>query len=421
MLDSFQGERCQQKINHCLAEPCQHGGTCFDRFGSYVCQCSGGFSGTDCELEVSSRVISIQSSTCIFIYLDCLYVCQQMLVEPTAVTCETDSCLNGGICSSRLNDIECLCATGFTGPRCQINIDDCLNVTCPANSHCVDGIDSHQCVCLSGFTGTALSGCLNIDECQSNPCQNNGTCTDMINGFDCECPPGFGGDDCSVEIDECQPSPCLNGATCVDTVANYTCLCADGFQGRDCQVDVDECASSPCVHSTTCTDLVGDYRCVCEPGWTGRHCDVDVDECADNPCSNNATCLNELNAFQCQCLNGFLGIFHFSSIQFVFPKRELTYRLFCCRIFSLGLGDRCEINRDDCLPNLCRNNGTCVDQVANYTCVCPPEFMGRHCEEEFDACASSPCQNGASCITTRPQSNFYCECLPGIISNSKFL
>ena len=77
-------------------------------------------------------------------------------------------------------------------------------------------------------------------------------------------------------------------------------------------------------------------------------------------------------------------------------------------------GKRCEVNHNDCEPNLCRNNATCIDQVANYTCVCPPAFMGRHCEEDFDACASSPCQNGASCITNPPQRNFYCECLPGI-------
>ena len=62
------------------------------------------------------------------------------------------------------------------------------------------------------------------------------------------------------------------------------------------------------------------------------------------------------------------------------------------------------MNRNDCLPDFCRNNGRFVDQVANYTCACPAEFMGRHCEQEFDACASLPCKHGASCITTRPKS-----------------
>ncbi|KAI9551727.1 hypothetical protein GHT06_022063 [Daphnia sinensis] len=369
--NGYQGERCETKINQCLLGPCQNGATCFDRFGSYVCQCAAGFSGNNCQLEMSSRMLV-----------------DEPLTAAVMVNCEPDSCLNGGICSSSsLNGIECLCLPGFTGARCQTEVDDCLNVTCPANSRCLDtGVDSHQCVCLPGFAGTAATGCINIDDCESNPCRNNGTCTDLVNGFECTCTgTGFGGSDCSEELNECEPSPCLNGATCVDGVGNYSCLCLAGYEGRDCETDIDECqlASTQCgIHSTTCTDLVGDYRCVCEPGWTGRHCDFDIDECADSPCLNNGTCLNQLNAFQCQCLNGFLG-------------------------------ERCEVNRDDCLPNLCRNNGTCIDQVANYTCACPPEFMGRHCEEEFDACASSPCQNGASCITTRPQSNFYCECLPG--------
>ena len=252
-----------------------------------------------------------------------------MLLDPAVVTCETDSCLNGGICSSRLNEIECLCPSGFTGPRCQIDIDDCHNVTCPSNSRCVDGTDSHQCVCLDGFSGVPSTGCVNINECESNPCRNNGSCTDLVNGFDCVCPAGFSGDDCSTEVDECDPSPCLNGATCTDSVGNYTCHCATGFEGRDCQIDVDECASSPCIHSTTCTDLVGDYRCVCEPGWTGRHCDSDVDECADSPCLNNGTCSNQLNSFQCTCHNGFLGIFGILSD----PMKELLFIDFVLCLF----------------------------------------------------------------------------------------
>jgi hypothetical protein len=230
----------------------------------------------------------------------------------SATVCEPDSCLNDGICSSSIQSgIECLCLPGFSGPRCETEVNDCANVTCPAHSRCVDtpGPDTHECLCLDGFAGTP---CVNIDDCLSNPCRNNGTCADLVNGFQCTCAgTGFGGLDCGEEINECEDlRPCLNGATCVDGLANYTCLCPSGFEGRDCQTDVDECQlpTTLCgIHSTTCTDLVGDYRCVCEPGWTGRHCDVDIDECADSPCLNNGTCLNQLNAFQCQCPNGFSG------------------------------------------------------------------------------------------------------------------
>ena len=151
----------------------------------------------------------------------------------------------------------------------------------------------------------------------------------------------------------------------------------------------------------------GKYACQCEPGWKGLNCDEEHDECQSSPCMNNATCTRQGDTFLCQCPDGFSG------------KRRAS--LFCSHWrphiwaspWCSGTGKRCETNVDDCAPNPCRNNSTCVDQVGNYTCVCPPQLMGRHCEDAFDACATSPCQNGASCITTQPQQDFYCECVAG--------
>ncbi len=50
-----------------------------------------------------------------------------------------------------------------------------LNANC---SYC-------SCICAPGFTGTSCS--VQIDECISNPCQNGGICLDEINGYRCEC------------------------------------------------------------------------------------------------------------------------------------------------------------------------------------------------------------------------------------------
>ena len=37
------------------------------------------------------------------------------------------------------------------------------------------------------------------------------------------------------------------------------------------------------------------------------------------------------------------------------------------------------LDTDDCDPYPCLNNGTCIDDVNNYTCACPPGFEGRNC------------------------------------------
>jgi hypothetical protein len=56
---------------------------------------------------------------------------------------------------------------------------------------CYDMINSFKCNCPIGFTGSRCQ--TNIDECDPNPCMNRGICVDAIAGFTCECPPGYTG------------------------------------------------------------------------------------------------------------------------------------------------------------------------------------------------------------------------------------
>lgn len=35
---------------------------------------------------------------------------------------------------------------------------------------------------------------------------------------------------------------------------------------------------------------------------------------------------------------------------------------------------------NECEAEPCRNGGICTDLVANYSCECPGEYMGRNCQ-----------------------------------------
>lgn len=108
-------------------------------------------------------------------------------------------CKNGGLCEDNWGyapEISCRCLAGFTGPRCESNIDDCL----------------------------------------MRPCANGATCLDGINRFSCLCPDGFTGRFCTINLDDCASQPCLNGGRCLDRATTFHCLCLPGFTGRTCEV-----------------------------------------------------------------------------------------------------------------------------------------------------------------------------------------
>ena len=69
------------------------------------------------------------------------------------------------------------------------------------------------------------------------------------------------------------------------------------------------------------------------------------------------------------------------------------------------------VDKDDCGSNPCRNNGTCVDGVADFTCQCHGGWKGRTCLSENHHCQDNPCQNGGTCSESADK--FVCHCPSG--------
>lgn len=87
------------------------------------------------------------------------------------------------------------------GVLCEINEDDCApplrsrgaHPKCLNNGTCVDKVGGYRCNCPPGFTGERCEG--DINECLSNPCSsaNSFDCIQLPNDYQCICKPGFTG------------------------------------------------------------------------------------------------------------------------------------------------------------------------------------------------------------------------------------
>nr|XP_060465550.1 sushi, von Willebrand factor type A, EGF and pentraxin domain-containing protein 1 [Panthera onca] len=219
--------------------------------------------------------------------------------------CFLNPCHNSGTCQQLGRGYVCLCPSGYTGLKCETDIDECSSLPCLNGGICKDLVGQFVCECPSGYTGQLCEE--NINECNSSPCLNKGTCIDGLDGYHCTCVKGYTGLHCETEVNECQPSPCLNNAVCEDQVGGFLCKCPPGFLGTRCEKNMDECLSQPCKNGATCKDGASSFRCQCATGFTGPFCELNINECHSNPCRNQATCVDELNSYSCKCRPGFSG------------------------------------------------------------------------------------------------------------------
>nr|XP_006006784.1 PREDICTED: delta and Notch-like epidermal growth factor-related receptor [Latimeria chalumnae] len=235
----YTGEFCQSVVDHCLPQPCENGGACFNNIAGYSCQCSEGFVGSKCEEKIDH--------------------------------CASSPCQNNGTCYTDKLSFSCSCNPGYTGPTCAQLIDFCALNPC-AHGICRSVGTSYKCLCVPGYHGLYCEE--EYNECLSTPCQNSGTCKDLVNGYECVCTAEFEGKRCELYKDPCVNISCQNGGTCNSEGLNATCVCPIGFAGEECEVDINECNSNPCNHGGTCVDQANGYTCHCSHGWVGSNCEI---------------------------------------------------------------------------------------------------------------------------------------------------
>ena len=148
--------------------------------------------------------------------------------------------------------------------------------------------------------------------------------------------------------------------------------------------------------------------CDCAPGYTGSMCDTNINECDPNPCVNNNTCIDEINDYTCNCTNEWMGK-NCSDCGLTCNNGGLvTPDCSICDCLPGYTGNMCDTNINECDPNPCVNNGTCIDGINDYTCNCTNEWMGKNCSDCGLTCNNGGLQNSDCSI---------CDCSPGYTGN----
>lgn len=218
---------------------------------------------------------------------------------------ENDICGQAGPMTKRCRKVDPNCAGVYCHLICvpenkgnPKTRNECLSGPCLNGATCVDHIGSYSCQCDAGWTGSRCDQ--EINECESNPCVH-GTCIDHIGFYSCQCDAGWTGTNCDQDIDDCSSGPCIHGS-CTDQLNAYTCQCQTGWIGVNCDVlDYDECTSGPCVHGS-CTDQPNAYSCQCSPGWTGPMCSLP--DCTNGSplfCNCVSECADAIDEAICDC------------------------------------------------------------------------------------------------------------------------
>ncbi|XP_077506591.1 cell polarity complex component crumbs [Amblyomma americanum] len=450
-------------VDPCFDYPCWHGGLCMVQDGVPTCTCTARYIGKHCELDKGplckrdpwKKQPCANGGTCVEDWRGNSTRCQckgpwtgSACQEPAPdAQCDRSEqqCQNGGSCmhGSGPGRTFCLCPSGYAGVHCELHVGECQLGLCRHGGVCTEGATGPLCNCLNtGFHGPLCDE--DIDECadsSENACFNGGTCFNRPGSFECACPPGFGGPHCEQLVGPCEDgSPCMNDGVCqvereLGSNTNFTCRCTGAHSGRHCELPWAPCPhwgcvqsagsqcraqlrcgcipgyredpalgqcvrsynctspSNPCLYGGLCHDsgqafsvLSGGpaaYQCSCAAGFRGKHCELTftTDPCELSPCQNGATCHSDQWGPVCLCLPGYSG-------------------------------DLCERKDDLCASSPCLNGGTCHNLVNDFVCTCEAGWTGEQCDQSHDPCqGTNPCLHGTCHVAAGGR--FSCQCLPG--------
>ena len=71
--------------------------------------------------------------------------------------CAGSPCENDGVCVNTPGHYRCDCARGFTGPRCEVSVNECDSSPCLNKGTCLDQRGGYKCICMPGKSEKRLA------------------------------------------------------------------------------------------------------------------------------------------------------------------------------------------------------------------------------------------------------------------------
>eukprot|EP01080_Neovahlkampfia_damariscottae_P004934 gene4934-8531_t len=351
--------------------------------GKDTCSCTGGFSGSQCQIPPGQPSPSPQPTPS---PTESPKVSPIPSPSPNPILCygkpqnDPNVCSGQGTCT---NTDSCSCENGYTGDQCQnpppINSPTqspsptftCFGISssdsnvCSGNGQCVS---QDQCNCNSGYGGQKCGQifCFGISNTDSSVCSGNGQCTGP-NTYQCNT--NYVGSTCSSAIcfGKQGSQSCFGHGSCLKP---DVCTCSPGYFGNECGTV--KCFEKASTDGNVCSSkgkCVSPNVCACNTGFSGLECDLSQCRLTENGvCNSQGSCVGENT---CQCNTGYFGT--------------------ACEINSC-------YNKTDSLT-VCSGHGKCtgLDQ-----CECDQGYSGAKCENtkcfNILSTSSSVCSGNGKCI-----------------------
>ncbi|XP_052061386.1 cadherin EGF LAG seven-pass G-type receptor 2-like isoform X1 [Mytilus californianus] len=384
---------CDSKKHFCIGDPCKNGGTCYEGWGTYICQCGPNKKGKDCTVDISEGPRRLEGTGYLSYQPSSLPSPTIYLDWHNGISFRTRSTngvlmhivITGGISVLmqledgyiHYNYTDSNGNVGFVFDHVKVNdgswhyfevrwlkvsseliqILDYGHWTKTFTIQSTIAGKQIQQVIVGGQrqgTGPVIN---QFTGCVQNALVGNNGYTGLTKPDVHQAREG-----CVVD-NPCSKNPCSNGATCVDEWEQYSCKCPPGTIGPNCQ---DICQNyNPCENFAFCRspsqNLYG-YHCECGELQSGQYCD----EVLLQPCPDNWYGFPICGPCNCPEDKGFSG--HCGT-----TKRE-------CRCKSNHYRP---VGSDRCFPCDCYMKGAINDTCHPVTgqCPCMESVIGRQCNQ----------------------------------------